>query len=119
LLNRHVSRLALEPTELLASLANGWISGWVLLPLRAWVLRDLVRLVMRKPGMFGVEPARAAILPVLLGGSIFDGEGPIMKGASHIALSCLLDVSLGLAFWLAEYAIVRNVGVNVFAWGTF
>ena len=117
-LPHHVSRLALEPTELLASLSNGWVSGWVLLPIRAWVLRGLVGYVLRSPEVFGVDPSRAVALPGLLG-SQGVARGWAGDGLKHVALSSLLDVSLGLAYWIAEYAVVRYVGVESFAWGTF
>jgi hypothetical protein len=114
----HVSRLALEPTELLASLANGWVAGWALMPLRAWVLRGLVSHVLTNPAMFGVDTARAAALPALLGSSaqaVMGGGG----GLKHLGFSCMLDVGLGLGYWLVEWAVVRWVGVNGFGWGTF
>lgn len=112
----HTSRLALEPTELLASLVNGALAGWVLMPIRVWVLSDLVRKVLDRPEMFGVDPSRAAILPNLLGSSLARGLG-LGSGFKHIALSCVLDVSIGLCYWLTEYAIVRHIGIHQFKWG--
>jgi hypothetical protein len=114
----HTSRLALEPTELLASLVNGALAGWVLMPIRAWVLGDLVRKVLNRPEMFGVDPSRATLLPGLLGSSLTGGLG-LRSGSKHIAMSCLLDVSLGLCYWLTEYAIVRHIGIKQFRWGKF
>lgn len=120
----HVSRLALEPTEFLASLANGWVSGWVLMPVRVWVLRGLVRCVLRSPEAFGVDAGRAAVLPSLLGGSAagvlgFRQNWWAGEGVKHIVFASLLDVSVGLCYWLAEYAVVRYVGVGCFGWGKF
>jgi hypothetical protein len=117
----HVSRLALEPTELLASLVNGWVAGWLLMPLRAMVLRGLVRYVTRKPELFGVDATRAGVLPRLLGSdmSVLAPGASTTRGVKHVALSSLIDVSLGLSFWLVEWAVVRSIGIGAFNWGTF
>jgi hypothetical protein len=117
----HVSRLALEPTELLASLVNGWVAGWVLMPLRVVVLRQLVRDVMLRPEAFGVNGIQTRALPGLLSSSIsvLAPGGANTRGIKYVALSCLIDVSLGLGYWLAEWATVRWIGVHVFNWGSF
>jgi hypothetical protein len=95
------------------------------MPLRVVVLRGLVRNVMLRPEMYGVDASRARVLPGFLGSDVNvlapggGGSGSVMRGARLVGLGCLVDVSLGLGFWFVEWAVVRFVGVHVFRWGTF
>jgi hypothetical protein len=115
-----VSRLALEPTEMLASLMNGVVAGWLLIPLRGYVLLRLVGYVTVRPDIFGVDKTRAKSLPLALVGPGFlagyqwhgiDGYG------GKVMLSCAVDMALGLGLWLTESVIVRMAGINLFNWG--
>ncbi|KIW03290.1 uncharacterized protein PV09_05503 [Verruconis gallopava] len=116
----HISKLALEPTELLVNLTNVWVAGWLLMPVRVFVLRGLVRHVIKRPTLFGVDPTRAWALPTLLGSdaSVLT-SGFVTSGMKHVALASLVDVSLGLGYWLLEWSVVRFIGVSDFGWGTF
>jgi hypothetical protein len=91
------------------------------MPLRVVVLRQLVRDVMLRPEAFGVNGIQTRALPGLLSSSIsvLAPGGANTRGIKYVALSCLTDVSLGLGYWLAEWATVRWIGVHVFNWGSF
>jgi hypothetical protein len=106
-----VTKLALEPTDMLASLVNSWVAGWLLMPLRAYVLGKLVNHALARPELFGVSRSASILnLPVGLRGT----RGYIGK----LALCCAADVCLGLTFWLSEWLVVRSVGMEYFDWGS-
>jgi hypothetical protein len=105
-----VSKLALEPTDMLASLVNSWVAGWFLIPFRAYALRKLVAHVVSRSGSYGVNTAVAERLEF--------GTRSIGTYAGEIALCCAVDVCLGLTFWVGESALVRLVGAQLYGWGS-
>jgi hypothetical protein len=105
-----VSKLALEPTDMLASLVNSWVAGWFLIPFRAYALRKLVTHVLSRPGSYGVNTVVAKRLTF--------GTRSIGAYAGKIALCCAVDVCLGLTFWVSEWALVRFAGTQLFGWGS-
>jgi hypothetical protein len=105
-----VSKLALEPTDMLASLVNSWVAGWFLIPFRAYALRTLVTHILSRPESYSVSTAIADRLSV--------GHTRAISGyAGKIALCCAVDVCLGLTFWIGEWTIVRAAGTQLFDWG--
>jgi hypothetical protein len=105
-----VSKLALEPTDMLASLVNSWIAGWFLIPFRAYALRTLVAHILSSPQSYGVSTIISDRL------SLPHSRG-ISGYAGKIALCCAVDVCLGLTFWMGEWIIVRSAGTQLFDWG--
>lgn len=106
-----VSKLALEPTDMLASLVNSWVSGWILLPLRAYVLGKLVDHVLSQPALFGISrPASTLGLGV--------ASRSTRGYAGKLALCCAMDVCLGMTFWLTEWLVIRSAGREYFDWGS-
>jgi hypothetical protein len=105
-----VSKLALEPTDMLASLVNSWVAGWFLIPFRAYALRTMVTHILSRPGSYGINTAIADRLSLGHTRSISDYAG-------KIALCCAVDVCLGLTFWMGEWSIVRSAGIQLFDWG--
>jgi hypothetical protein len=118
----HVSELSHEPTNMLAILFGRWATSIILMPIRALVLSGLARHVIARPDIYDVDPVRAPIIPTsfrsALGMSAF-GVGWIDGYGGKVALACMVDASLGLGYWLAEWAMVRWVGKKYFEWGTF
>ncbi|TLD39025.1 hypothetical protein E2P81_ATG00012 [Venturia nashicola] len=118
----HVSELSHEPTNFLAVLFGRWATGLVLMPVRAFVLSGLAKHVIARPDLYGVDPARASMRPSTFGStsglSAFRAGG-IDGYCGKFALGCLMDVFLGLGFWLVEWSIVRWIGKNWYGWGTF
>lgn len=118
----HVSELSHEPTNLLAVLFGRWATGLVLMPVRAFVLSGLVRHVVARPDLYGVDPVRASSRPSAFGSAM--GISAFKAGAidgygGKFALGCLMEASLGLGFWLVEWGLVRWIGKNWYGWGTF
>lgn len=118
----HVSELSHEPTNMLAVLFGRWATSLVLMPVRAFVLNGLARHVIERPDIYGVDPIRASILPSALGsetGMLAFSTGGVDGYSGKFVLACMVEASLGLGFWLAEWALVRWVGTNFYDWGTF
>jgi hypothetical protein len=118
----HVSELSHEPTNMLTVLFGRWATGIVLMPIRALVLSGLARHVMSHPDIYGVDPVRASIIPSAFGsapGMFAFSAGGVDGYGGKFALACVIDASLGLGFWLAEWAMVRWIGKNFYKWGTF
>ncbi|KAF2429838.1 hypothetical protein EJ08DRAFT_650067 [Tothia fuscella] len=109
--SHRVSKLALEPTDMLASLINGWVAGWFLMPLRAYVLGKLVKHVLARPTLFGVVASAPGL-------ALINGPRHISSYASKLVLCAAVDVCLGMGFWITEWMVVRRVGVGYFNWGS-
>ena len=105
-----ISKLALEPTDMLATLVNSWVAGWFLVPLRAYVLEKLVAHVLSQRDTYSVNSAIASRLSL--------GPRGVRVNAGKIALCCAVDVCLGLSFWVGEWLIVRSAGTKFFNWGS-
>ncbi|KAE9971521.1 hypothetical protein EG328_005528 [Venturia inaequalis] len=104
----HVSELSHEPTNLLAVLFGRWATGLVLMPIRAFVLSGLARHVIARPDLYGVDPMIASNKPSAFGsamGMSAFGAGGIDGYGGKFALSCLMEASLGLGFWLVEWGL--------------